>query len=40
MGTGHLGQRELNLDTRMSSGKVFREPDMGMRIKVAHLRER
>lgn len=39
VGMGHLGQRKLNLDTRISSGKMLMEPDLGMRIKVAHLRE-
>lgn len=39
MGLGHLGQRKLNLDTRISLGKVLREPDLGIRINVAHLRE-
>lgn len=35
-GNRALSQRKLNLDTK---GKVLREPALGMRVKVAHLRE-
>lgn len=35
VGTGRSGQRKLNLDSKISSGKMLREPAMGMRIKEA-----